>query len=147
MEGQGGGKGHRPKRRPTEGGMLFGGNPGATGEERGERSSGGVWEAPAGQALSHPSTQALCSGPSASRPQRSSSQFLRPHQIFTLRLPQGIFWKTHSPPTPTSKEKARPLKLVASVASLKWLLESWSGGNKAQKRTLLQDPSELQTCP
>ena len=90
--------------------MLFGGNPGATGEERGERSSGGVWEAPAGQALSHPSAQALCSGPSASQPQRRSSQFLRPHQIFTLRLPQGIFWKTPSPPTPTSKEKSKTPK-------------------------------------
>ena len=42
-------------------------------------------------------------------------------------------------------KEARPLKLVASVAPLKWLLESGSGGNKAQKRPLLQDPSELQT--
>ena len=37
-------------------------------------------------------------------------------------------------------KEARPLKLVASVAPLKWLLESGSGGNKAQKRPLLQDP-------
>ena len=33
------------------------------------------------------------------------------------------------------------------MAPLKWLLESRSGGDEAQKRPLLQDPSEFQTSP
>lgn len=44
------GKGHRPKRRPMEGDAV-GGNPGAAGEERRARSSGGCGGPPAGQAL------------------------------------------------------------------------------------------------
>lgn len=41
------------------------------------------------------------------------------------------------------KGRSKTPKLVASLASLKWLLESWPGGNKAQMRTSLQ---ESQTC-
>ena len=73
---------------------------------------------------------------SARHRRRSLTASRRPCLAARVSQSTAVQLLSSSSPSPASCT----LKLVASVAPLKWLLESGSGGNKEQKRPLLQDP-------